>query len=58
VTGDDETSFHRAADDDNDQFMNGSNVYRRDRPGELGYSVESLSLDESWPDSERSTTVE
>jgi len=40
------------------KFLSGSNVYRRGQPGELGCSVESLSLCESWPDSERPSTVE
>jgi len=43
---------------DDDKFLSGSNVYRHGKPGELGYSVESLSLDESWPDSEQTSTVE
>jgi len=58
LTRDDETSLHRAVSADNEQFMSGSNVYRRNQPGELGNSMESLSLDESWPDSERSSITE
>jgi len=52
---DDETSFHTT---DDKKFVSGSNVYRHGRPGELDFSVESLNLDESWPDSERPSTVE
>ena len=43
---------------DDVRFLSGSNVYRHGRPGELGCSVESLSLDESWPDSEQASTIE
>ena len=40
------------------KFLSGSNVYRRGQAGELRCSVESLSFNESWPDSERPSTVE
>ena len=53
----DEALSDTAVDNDN-KFLSVSNVYRSGRPGELGCSVESLSLDESWPDSERSSTTE
>jgi len=43
---------------EDEAFANGSNVYRSSRPGELGCSVDSLSFSESWPDSERPSTVE
>ena len=43
---------------EDEEFLSSSHVVRRGRPGELGCSVESSSLDESWPDSERSSTVE
>jgi len=51
----DEALLDKTADS---KFLRGSNVYIRGRPGELGCSVESSSLDESWPDSERTSTVE
>ena len=43
---------------DNNKFLSGSNVYRRGQTGELGCSLESLSLDESWPDSEQTSVTE
>jgi len=51
----DEASCNTVEDN---RFLSGSNVYRHSRPGELDYSVESSSLDESWPDSERNSTLE
>jgi len=44
--------------DEDAKFCSSSNVYLRGRPGALGDSVESSTLDESWPDSERPSTVE
>jgi len=52
----DDEPLHDTADES--MFLSGSNVYLRGRPGELGGSMESSSLDESWPDSERNSTVE
>jgi len=40
------------------KFLSGSNVYRHSQLGDLGCSMESSSLDESWPDSERNSTLE
>jgi len=48
--------LHNTAEENG--FLSGSNVYRHSRPGELGCSAESSSLDESWPDSERNSTIE
>jgi len=52
---DDKSSYDRSEEN---RFLTSSNVYRHSRPGELGCSMESSSLDESWPDSERNSTLE